>query len=163
MPSNSMISNWGNWPARSVTSKLHAGNHDLEEQINDAWAEIFRRLMTSGLTAAEYEDRLLRAHWFMAYDPVQKNWDGSKSIKQRFHLRIDPAEHKTLLGEVRAYVRSLRDSVLVFTEVFAPTQSGAFSAYPQERQAELREWAMKLPRTGVLSTFLPALMAVRLR
>ncbi len=146
-----------------VASKLEIEDHALDTQINQAWAEIFRRLMAAGLTAADFEDRLLRAHWLMAHDPVRKNWDGSKSIKAKFDLKAYHKAHKKLLKELAAYVESLRDSVLAFAEIFAGSQSNTFSAYPKDRQAELRHWASKLPRTGVLSAFLPLLMAIRLR
>ena len=146
-----------------VASKLHVGKHDLDKQIEDAWADIFHRLMSAGLTAADYEDRLLRAHWLMGYDPVAGNWDGSKSIKKYFHLRIDPVEHKKLLGGIAGYIRSLRDTVLAFSEVFSPRQNDAFAAYPEDRRPDQREWGSKLLRAGVISPFLPALLAVRLR
>ena len=147
-----------------VASKLDVKEkHSLDPEINTAWAEIFRRLMRAGLTAADYEDRLLRAHWFMAYDPARKNWDGSKSIKKRFDLKAYHGKHKALLGDLRSYVRALQDSVLAFSEIFAPSQTGSFAAYSANHQADLRHWAAKLPRTGVLSAFLPILMAIRLR
>jgi Protein of unknown function DUF262 len=144
-----------------AASKLDLSAHNLEDEINSAWAEIFQRLMAAGLTTSDDEDRLLRAHWLMAYDPAPKNWSGSRSIKGRFHLRTD--DHKTLLHELRTYVSSLRDCVLAFSEIYAPQLSGAFLAYSEKRRSELRIWAKKLPRNGVVSPFLPLLMAVRLR
>lgn len=146
-----------------VSSKLDIDEHTLEDEINDAWTEIFQRLMRARLTAADYEDRLLRAHWLLAYDPARRNWEGSKSIKHRFNLKSHHGKHKQLLSDLRAYVRSLKDSVLAFAEIFTPLQTGSFSAYPENRREELRYWGAKLPRTGVLSAFLPVLMAIRLR
>lgn len=146
-----------------IASKLSVEEHTLDDQINAAWAEMFRRLMAAGLTDTDDEDQLLRAHWLMAYDPDRKNWDGSKSIKGRFNLRTDHRAHKKLLADLSEYVQSLRDSVLVFCEVHAPSQTGAFSAYPQDRREDLRHWARKLPRTRVVAPFLPLLMALRLR
>lgn len=146
-----------------VASKLDITGHDLADHINDAWTEVFQQLMSAGLASTEFEDRLLYNHWLMTYDPDRRNWDGSKSIKSRFHLRIPAAEHPKLLDDVRKYVRSLRDSVLAFAEVLRPDLTNAFSAYPPNRQPELREWAARLPRIGALSGFLPALMAIRLR
>ena len=51
-------------------------------RCNHAWAEIFRRLMASKLIDADFEDRLLRAHWLMSYHPALSNWAGSKSVKE---------------------------------------------------------------------------------
>lgn len=146
-----------------AASKLDVADHNLDQEINAAWTEVFRRLMAARLTAAEFEDRLLRAHWLLAYDPARKNWHGSKTVKRHFDLRSYHKKHKALLKDLREYVRSLQDSVLAFAEIFAPSQTGSFSAYAKGEQIELRDWATKLPRTGVLSAFLPILMAIRLR
>lgn len=146
-----------------VASKLDITGHDLADQINDAWTYVFQQLMSAGLAETESENRLLNNHWLMAYDADRRNWAGSKSIKNRFHLRIPIAEHPKLLDEVRKYVQSLRDAVLVFVEVLRPERTGTFSAYPQARQQELRDWATRLSRIGTLSIFIPALMAVRLK
>ena len=146
-----------------IASKLSVEEHTLDVQINAAWAEMFRRLMAAGLTDTDDENQMLRAHWLMAYDPDRRKWDGSKSIKDRFNLRTDHRAHKKLLADLTEYVQSLRDSVLVFCEVHAPGQTGAFSAYPEDRREDLRHWAKKLPRTRVVAQFLPLLVALRLR
>ncbi len=146
-----------------VASKLNVENHRLADEINAAWAEVFQRLMAAGLTTADFEDRLLRAHWLTAYDPARKGWAGSKSVKSKFDLRVNHRKHKVLLRQISDYVRSLMDSVLVFAEIFTPQLGNTFSAYPDNRRLEIRSWATKLTRTGALSTFLPILMATRLR
>jgi len=146
-----------------VASKLDIEDHDLATKINAAWAEVFQRLMAAGLTSADHEDRFLRAHWLMAYDPARKGWAGSKSVKERFDLREFHRKHKSLLKQLHEYVRSLKDSVLAFAEIFGPQGANAFTAYQSGQRADLKRWATKLTRTGALSTFLPILMAVRLR
>jgi len=62
-----------------VGSKLSL-THDLARTVNDAWAEIFRQLMAANLTRSTDEDRLLRAHWLMYYDPQPRAYSGSKSV-----------------------------------------------------------------------------------
>jgi hypothetical protein len=146
-----------------VASKLALTGHDLAIQINDAWSSVFQQLMSAGLASTESEDRLLYNHWLMAYDPDRRNWDGSKCVKSRFHLRIPSADHPKLLEEVRKYVRTLQNSVLAFAEVLRPELTNAFAAYPPNRVQEIRDWAARLARIGALSIFLPALMAIRLR
>jgi len=146
-----------------VASKLDIEDQSLDKQINAAWSEMFLKLMAAGLTDTDDEDRLLRAHWLMAYDPDRREWDGSKSIKEHFNLRTDYLNHKELLDGLTRYVKSLKDSVLAFCEIYAPHQTDSFSAYPEECQEELRHWGRRLRRTGAIASFLPLLMAYRLR
>lgn len=146
-----------------VAAKLDVEDHKLADHINAAWTEIFQRLMGAGLNDAGDEDRLLRAHWLMAYDPAKKGWAGSKSVKGRFDLRKFHENHEDLLKHIVEYVRSLKDSVLVFSEIFSPNGANNFAAYTKAERPELRNWATKLTRAGALATFLPILMAIRLR
>jgi len=146
-----------------MASKLAVPGNSLGDEVNIAWSKIFSALMKAGLTNAEYEDRLLRAHWLMAYNPARKEWAGSQSIKDRFHLRIDQKTHNDLLTELRDYVDSLSKAVVAFCEAFQPLAGHPFGSYPENRRTEVRIWAEKLSRDGVRSPFLPLLMAVRLR
>lgn len=146
-----------------VTSKLQVDENDLCVRINATWSKIFETLMKAGLTSTDMENRLLRSHWLMAFDPDRRNWDGSKSIKSRFHLRRDSSEHRALLGELIDYVDSLGNSVVAFCDAIAPTRSGAFGSFPRENRTEIVIWSEKLARTGARASFLPALMAARAR
>ena len=103
-----------------LASKLAVQGHGLAGEVNKAWADIFTRLMAAGLGSSDYEDRLLRAHWLMAYDPDRREWEGSKSIKREFHLRIEPTHHKKLLADLKEYVSSLRDASIAFCDAFNP-------------------------------------------
>ena len=69
---------------------LHTPNepNELAESVNGAWAEILRQLMAAGLESSAEEDRLLRAHWLTNNDPQPRQWQGSKSIKDRFASQI---------------------------------------------------------------------------
>ena len=146
-----------------LSSKLAVQNHGLAGEVNKAWAEIFTRLMAAGLGSSDYEDRLLRAHWLMAYDPNRRNWQGSKSIKNLFHLRIDPAHHKKLLADLTEYVNSLRDACIAFCDAFNPTRNDTFGSFEESSRLQMRFWMEKLARSGVRSPFLPLLMAARNR
>ncbi len=146
-----------------LSSKLAVEGHGLARKVNKAWADIFTRLMAAGLGSSDYEDRLLRAHWLMAYDPDRRNWQGSKSIKQKFHLRIESAHHKKLLAELTEYVSSLRDAAIAFCDAFNPTRNETFGSFDESARAEMRIWMEKIARNGVRSPFLPLLMAARKR
>jgi len=146
-----------------LSSKLAVEGHGLAGEVNKAWADIFTRLMSACLGSSDYEDRLLRAHWLMAYDPDRRNWQGSKSIKQKFHLRIEPAYHKKLLAELTEYVSSLRDAAIAFCDAFNPTRNDTFGSFDQSARTQMRIWMEKIARNGVRSPFLPLLMAARKR
>src|SRR5262245_66674514 len=90
-----------------LATKLDLPDHDLAIRVNGAWANILQRLMAAGLTQPDDEDRLLRAHWLMAYDPVARNWGGTRSIKERFRLSADRTTHAALLDELVPYTRTL--------------------------------------------------------
>jgi hypothetical protein len=149
-----------------VSSKLDlAGPNPLASEINDAWTHVFTHLAAADLVQADDEDRLLRAHWLMAYDPDSRNWDGSRSIKEWFSLRRFQGKHAELLTELRAYITSLRNCSTAFCDAYNPTHSGAFGSFRTQR--ELRQQVVqaseKLARLRVVASFLPLLMAARLR
>lgn len=147
-----------------ISSKLDLDDeHDLDGQINSTWAEIFQRLMSSGLTSAADEDRLLRAHWLMACDPSAREWSGIASVKRKFNLKDYHTNHAMLLSDLSTYTAGLKDSVLPFAEAFRPNHSDAFGAFPSERRASVKASADKLRRVGVIAPFLPLLIATRLQ
>lgn len=148
-----------------LSSKLSIGEHDLGEKINVTWTNIFERLMSSDLGGIANEDQLLRVHWLIAYDYQRKNWDGSKSVKERFSLKDYNGLHKELVNDLRQYTLSLNGASLAYCDVANPHRSDAFSALRSE--PELRGRIMmasdKLRRVRAVATFMPLLVATRLR
>ncbi len=139
--------------------------HDLAETINDAWTHLFERLMAAGLSGVDDEDRLLRAHWLMVYDYDPKKWGGSRSIKARFNLRRYKGRHADLLADLKAYLASLKNAVIAYCDIFAPGHTNAFGAYNGDSTLSQRivAAAKRLVRLDALATFLPLLIAARLR
>ena len=86
-------------------------------------AEILRQLMASGLEASADEDRLLRAHWLTHYDPQPRQWQGSKSIKDRFALRDHRQDKKRLLRRLHRYTEQLREDCIIYCDAYDPTRS----------------------------------------
>lgn len=149
-----------------LASKLNLDStHDLAKRVNGAWTHIFHRLMSSGLGSEDNEDQLLRVHWLMAYDPAEKNWGGSKSLKQKFHLRNYEGRHDELLQDLSTYVDGLRDAATAFCDAANPRHPDAFSDLRGEPSLRIRviRAAEKLPRLRVLAPFFPLLIAVRVK
>ena len=147
-----------------AASTLHVTEYNRENlarSVNDAWAYILTQLMSAGLGSPANENQMLRAHWLMEYDPQSQNWEGSKSIRNRFDLRKE--KHDQLLGELHDYVQGLRNSCVSFCDALRPNRSGAFSAFSEPVRNHVVIWNTKLTRIGVIATFLPLLMAVRKR
>lgn len=147
-----------------VASKLSVPDHSLRQEINAAWGTMFSNLMRSGLLAKQDEDQLLRMHWITAYDPQSRNWQGSKSIKDRFSLRVYEGRHEELLRDVLEFTRSLRQASQAFCEIANPRDPVAFGSIPEEPvRQQVKYMSEKLRRTRQLASFLPLLMAARLR
>jgi hypothetical protein len=148
-----------------LSSKLSVGEHGLDEKINDTWTNIFERLMASELVGISNEDQLLRVHWLIAYDYQRKNWEGSKSVKERFGLKRYKGRHKELLNDLHEYTRSLNSASLAYCDVANPHRGDAFSALRSEPVLRDRIIAAsdKLRRVRAVATFMPLLVAARLR
>ena len=148
-----------------TASSLGIGKEEFVKSVNSAWAEILTKLMNAGLSAPAEEDRLLRAHWLMAYDPHSRYWQGSKSIKTRFGLRKYKDRPQELLADLTAYVAGLREACTCFCDVLRPDRNDAFSALKDEPalRSKVVLWSSRLVRTGTVATFLPLLMAARKR
>ncbi len=148
-----------------LTTKLKLSEeHNLAEQINDTWSHVFQTLMSCGLSSTYDEDRLLRMHWIMAYDYNLKNWKGSKSIKAKFHLRNYIDQHEQLLDELKQYIRTLKDSVKLYCDIFCPEQNDAFNSYHfDQTKSDIVRFSQKLCRLNVMAPFIPLLMAIRFR
>ncbi|MEK9137753.1 MAG: DUF262 domain-containing protein, partial [Bacteroidota bacterium] len=130
-----------------LASKLELDeHHDLADRINATWADVFQRLMANGLNSSADEDRLLRAHWLMVYDPNAREWSGSASIKEQYNLKKFQNKHKELLEGLVRYTSTLKDSLVGFCEASRPSHSGAFSAFPDSVRGEIRKAGEKLRR-----------------
>lgn len=148
-----------------LASKLDVPRHQLAEEVNRAWTRIFERLMEAHVASSEHEDRLLRSHWLMAYDPQLKTWDGSKSIKKGFNLKDSQGDHKKLLKDLHEYTSSLQDASLAYCDAYNPTRTSVFAGFTQDPSLhkQLVRASEKLRRIDVIAPFLPLLMAARLQ
>jgi len=148
-----------------VAAKLDLEEHDLTVTVNDAWRNIFERLMAADLTSSTHEDQLLRAHWLMSRDHNKKNWSGTKSVKATFSLKRYQGRHVELLAAIKSYVKSLDDASVAYRDLEKPTHTDAFGAMKDDRKlrAAAVEWTEKLRRVGATATFLPFLIAARLK
>lgn len=141
----------------------------LVETVKEKWSSIYRLLMKAGVTDPRDENRFLRAHWLMAYDPIRRHWDGATSLKQKFSRprvwRYDgpPEEREEILRELVRYVETLADSAQAFCDIYRPLTDYAYGDFPDRTRAEVRSWGDKFRRLGKLASFAPLLMAVRLR
>ena len=86
--------------------------NELAKSVNDAWATILRQLMAAGLESSAYEDQLLRVDWLTRYDPQDREWQGSRNIKEKFALRDYKGEHRVLRESLHAYTEGLRASCI---------------------------------------------------
>jgi Protein of unknown function DUF262/Protein of unknown function (DUF1524) len=149
-----------------LCSKLNLkGKHDLVTQVNDTCTYIFESLMCSGLASSNNEDQLLQTHWIMAYNSDKKYWKGSKTIKNKFHLREYQNNHKRLLKDLTKYIMSLKDATTAYCDIGNPTRSEAFNNFAdnpmlKEKIARMSE---KLRRLKVVAPFIPLLISIRLR
>jgi len=148
---------------------LYAGStlsvpHQLDDAVNDAWAEIFRQLMAAELTVSSDEDQLLRAHWLTAYDPQPRKWAGSKAIKSRFDIRRYQSEEARLLSDLLQYTEGLRASCTGYSDSRSPERPDSFASMdPGPTRDKVKRWSSKLIRTNVVAPFLPLLIATRIR
>ena len=158
------VKNYLLYTASTLDVQSHTKD-ELTDSVNDAWTDILERLMSAELSSPTDEDQLLRAHWLMQYDPQSRNWDGSKSIKERFNLRRYHHHSTKLLNELNQYIKGLRNACVYFCDARKPTRSDAFEAFSPEpaNQSEVKRWNSSLMRMRVEATFLPLLMAVRTR
>ena len=137
---------------------------ELADSINNAWGMILKQLMDAELGSPANENALLRSDWLMRYDAQPKNWRGSRSVRQRFDLR-EKHRHGELLGELHEYVRGLRESCISLCDALRPDRVGSFGDFHgnSTTRAEAVLWNKRLLRIRLTATFLPLLMAVRIR
>ena len=149
---------------------LYAGTtldiDDLGDSVNAAWSSVLTRLMVAGLESNADEERLLKTQWTVKYDARPRQWHGAKSVKDRFDVRSRSHEGHTLVDSFQEYTHLLEEATIPFCDAYAPATTSAFSqfdAFPVETKNAIVEWSGKLLRLRTLSTFVPLLVAVRLR
>ena len=151
-----------------AASTLNVGpdtRNDLTGSVNRAWADILKHLMAAGLSSPSDEDQLLRAHWLTQYEPDARKWDGSKSIKSKFDFRHYTGQPAQIVSELEEYISGLLRACTCYCDARKPERDGAFTSFSFKLgvQNDVKLWSSKLVRIGVTATFLPLLMAVRMR
>lgn len=147
-----------------LSSKLTCGGaSDLAREINRVWTTIFESLMESRGSSPEHEHQLLRASWLMFADYNAKNWKGSNSVKEKFNLKTYKGRHTELRDDLREYIKLLENACIAYCDVIAPWRSAAFARIRdrEELRRQIARETEKLLMIGVVSSFLPVLMAVR--
>lgn len=148
-----------------VSSKLDLkADHDLTETINWTLKFVYEQLMAAGLGSRESEDQLLRSHWLLFYDYDTSKWENARSIKANFGLRKYQNRQTELLNDIKEYLNRLRDAVTCYCDIYNPIRNGAFNNISDPSiKKEIVLWSRKLVRLGVRASYLPLLMAVRLK
>ena len=151
--------------AASLLNVDQTSKDELTGSVKDAWSDMLERLMAAGLSSPSDEDGLLRAHWLMQYNPQSKNWEGSKSVKNRFDLRHNHDQPTQVLKELHQYIKGLREACICYCDALKPGRDSAFESFSSNSKIkdEIKLCNSKLVRIGVTATFLPLLMAVRMR
>jgi hypothetical protein len=138
--------------------------HNLKEQINHTWNHIYEELMASRLGDDENESQLLRAHWLVAYDAQAQNWKRYQTIRNQFSLKGYYQQHLKLLHDLVEYLESLRNAATAYCDIYNPYRPRAFNNITDlQLQKKVRAVSEQLVRMGVRATFLPVLIAIRLK
>ena len=150
-----------------VCSKLDApepARVELSEKINSTWTRIFEDLMVARLGDDRNEDQLLRVHWLMVYDYNPNNWQQSRSIKEKFSLKVYAGKHDQLREYIHQYLESLQKTVTAYCDIHRPESDRAFNEIKDDRvRLEICTLSNKLSRLGSRASFQPLLIAVRLK
>lgn len=147
-----------------VASKINLKKaHQLYDKINDSWKKIFESLMESDASSPDYEDQFLRANWILAYDYNLKNWNGSKTIKDRFDLKKYKNRLPELLEDLIKYVDTLNASIPAYCDIITPMRTNSFNNFPNNEKDIARRKAEKISRLGTIASFIPLLMGLRIK
>jgi hypothetical protein len=148
-----------------VASKLDDSG-GLGREINGTWGRLLQFLMAAGLARSSDEDQLLKTHWLMVYDPDERHWKASRSIKERFDVRKSQADGgvQQLCQDIRGYLETLAEVALAFRDAERPERTGAFAGLSPDpnQRAELALWSERLRRIGIVAPFRPLLAAARI-
>lgn len=134
----------------------------LARKINKVWSRVLHSLMAGQLTRSQDEDQLLRTHWLLAYDPNERAWDGSRSIKAKIDLRAGNAPD-VLYAAADSYLDTLEEVALSFADIENPQRHDAFRGVAPDdaRRREIALWVERLHRLGFVAPFRPLLAAAR--
>lgn len=148
-----------------LASKLQLPEpHHLDVKINETWAHIFEELMSAELSDISHEDQLLRSHWLMAYNADLNKWHQSRSVKDRFSLRLYRERHTDLLRDLHDYLDSLYKAATAYCDIHKPERDGAFRDCPDRHLRErIVHAGEKFARLGARAGFLPLLIALRVK
>ena len=146
-----------------VCAKLtECGGDALAQEINSAWKYIYETLMESG--AFHSEDNLLRYNWIVVQNYKTNEWKGCNSIKEEFGLKTNKANYEALRDNIRYYIECLRKSCKAFCDIVAPDRDKAFDNFNDSKlKKEIIEHSQKLVRMNTTASFVPLLMALRLK
>lgn len=147
-----------------VSKLVCSGGAELGEQINRVWTYIFENLMLAHAQGRD-ENQLLRNHWLMSMDYNPKKWDGCNSIKAKFSLKLYKGRHEQLRDEIRQYIETLKECCIAYCDILNPNRENAFANILEDKEMrnKIIQMSNKILRIGVLSSFIPILLAVRLR
>ena len=110
-----------------------------------------------------HEDRLLRYHWYMTKTGSTRLID-NRSIADEYSLKKFPLErHQELYQAIQTYLNTLGQSVLAYRDILRPDYFDAFSDARQDLRERIRTLSEKFVRLGASATFIPLLIAVRLK
>ena len=100
----------------------------------------------------------------MVYDYDASRWENARSIKLRFNLHHYQNRHSELLKNLKIYLHSLQAATAAYCDIFRPWHPAAFNDISNPAlRSQLVLWGRKLTRLGVSASFLPLLIAVRLK
>lgn len=147
-----------------LATRLSLPTDGFRDLVNESWADVYERLMGAELSDSKDEDQLLRAHWLATVNHDVRSWSGSRSVKERFHLKKFRGRERELLTDLHGYVKTLRDAAVPFVDALAPWHGSAFGAFRDPALArQARRWGEKISRMWVIAPFVPLLIATRLR
>jgi uncharacterized protein with ParB-like and HNH nuclease domain len=146
-----------------LSSKLSMeSKNELIQIINKTWSNVYTQFMLARLSA-DSENQFLRAHWLMYENYIRRDWDGSKSIKEKFNLKSYINKELDLFNDLKQYVESINDSAIIFADCEKPDRDYAFNSIEKNKDRELvKDLSIKLKRTKTLASFRPLLMSTRL-
>lgn len=146
-----------------LSSKLTCdGGKELGEDINRTWTYIYESLMLAKASDSD-ENQLLRSFWLMYHNYNSKQWDGSNSFKTVYNLKNYKGQHTQLRNDLRACVNILKECCTVYCDVIHAKRSGSFFGANEVTRKALEDYTAKLQRIGVIASFIPLLMASRLK
>jgi hypothetical protein len=137
----------------------------LARLVNATWTTIFRNLMSYDMESTAHEDSLLRTHWLVTQHPDEKRWKGVESVKRAFDLRHENYRnnHILLFQHVKQYLATLQSSAVAYCDVYRASHSLTFGAFEEPDRMRARQAGKQLERSGSVATFLPLLLALRLK